>query len=93
MEQDGGFFVTLFKNNLTAEQLAKLGLNDRQLKAVEYVKGKGRITNKEYQSLNTISERTASRELSDLTEKQVFKSSETKGAGSYFYLTGTTITP
>src|SRR5690606_36344338 len=64
MEQDGGFFVTLFKNNLTAEQLAKLGLNDRQLKAVEYVKGKGRITNKEYQSLNTISERTASRELS-----------------------------
>jgi len=92
IEQDGGFFVTLFKNNLTKEQLTKLGLNERQLKAVEYVKEKGKITNKEYQSLNTISERTASRELSDLVEKQVFNSSETKGAGSYFYLTGT-ITP
>lgn len=74
---------------MTPEQLTKLGLNDRQLKAVEYVKEKGKITNKEYQSLNTISERTASRELSELTEKQIFRSSETKGAGSYFYLTGT----
>ncbi len=92
IEQDGGFFLTLFKNNLTKEQLTNLGLNERQLKAVEYVKEKGKITNKEYQSLNTISERTASRELSDLVEKQVFNSSETKGAGSYFYLTGT-ITP
>ncbi|MGC4128672.1 MAG: ATP-binding protein [Bergeyella sp.] len=92
VEQEGGFSVTLFKNNLTTEQLSKLGLNDRQLKAVEYVKEKGKITNKEYQTLNTISERTASRELSDLVEKQVLKSSEAKGAGSYFYLTGT-ITP
>jgi ATP-dependent DNA helicase RecG len=92
IEQDGGFFVTLFKNNLTKEQLAKLGLNDRQLKAVEYVKEKGKITNKEYQSLNTISERTASRELSELVEKQIFISSKIKGAGSFFYLTGT-ITP
>ncbi|MFA7444870.1 MAG: ATP-binding protein [Flavobacteriaceae bacterium] len=86
IEQDGGFFVTLFKNNLTSDQLIKLGLNNRQLKAVEYVKEKGKITNKEYQTLNSISERTASRELSELTDKQVLKSSETKGAGSYFYL-------
>lgn len=86
IEQDGGFFVTLFKNNLTSEQLTKLGLNERQLKAVGYVKEKGKITNKEYQTLNSISERTASRELSELTDKQVLKSSETKGAGSYFYL-------
>lgn len=92
IEQDGGFLVTLFKNNLTKEQLTKLGLNERQLKAVEYVKEKGKITNKEYQTLNSISERTASRELSELTDKQVLKSSETKGAGSYFYLTET-ITP
>lgn len=88
IEQDGGFFVTLFKNSLTAEQLTKLGLNDRQLKAVEYVKEKGRITNREYQTINSISERTASRELSDLVDKEVLKSSETKGAGSYFYLFG-----
>ncbi|MCY4779876.1 hypothetical protein ORI89_09450 [Sphingobacterium sp. UT-1RO-CII-1] len=35
IEQDGGFSVTLFKNKLTVEQLTKLGLNERQLKAVE----------------------------------------------------------
>jgi ATP-dependent DNA helicase RecG len=86
IEENGGMSVTLFKNKLTAEQLTKLGLNERQQKAVGFVKEKGRITNKEYQSLNSISERTASRELSELTEKKVFKSSETKGAGSYFYL-------
>lgn len=85
-ERDGGFLVTLFKDNLTEEQLLKLGLNERQLKAVEFVKEKGRITNKEYQSLNSISERTASRELSELTEKLILKSSDTKGAGSFFYL-------
>ena len=58
--------VTLFKDNLTEEQLVKLGLNDRQVKAVIYVKEKGRITNSEYQKLNETSERTASRDLEEL---------------------------
>lgn len=39
-EQDGGFIITLFKDNLTEEQLTKLGLNDRQLKAIFFVKEK-----------------------------------------------------
>ncbi len=85
-EHNGGFLVTLFKDKLTKEQLVKLGFNARQVKAVQYVKERGKITNKEYQDLNTISERTASRELSELTEKKVLKSSKTKGAGSYFHL-------
>jgi hypothetical protein len=34
---------------LTEEQLTKLGLNARQIKAVLFVKEKGRISNKEYQ--------------------------------------------
>jgi predicted HTH transcriptional regulator len=45
-------------------------------RGVEYVKDKGKITNKEYQTLNSISERTASRDLSDLTDKRVLKSSD-----------------
>ncbi|WP_321332598.1 ATP-binding protein [uncultured Bacteroides sp.] len=47
-ERDGGFLVTLFKNNLSEEQLVRLGLNARQVKAVSYVKEKGRITNSDY---------------------------------------------
>ena len=58
--------VTLFKDNLTEEQLVKLGQNNRQVKAVIYVKEKGRITNSEYQKLNETSERTASRDLEEL---------------------------
>ena len=79
-EFQGGFLVTLFKDNLTEDQLAKLGLNDRQLKAVGFVKEKGKITNKEYQELNETSDRTALRDLENLTELNVFvKDGEKKG--------------
>lgn len=85
-EQDGGFIITLFKDNLTDERLIKLGLNDRQVKAVNHVKEKGKITNKEYQELNATTERTASRDLSDLVEKRIIKSSGIKGAGAFYTL-------
>lgn len=79
-ERDGGFIITLFKNSLTEEQLIKLGLNARQVKSVIFVKGKGRITNSEYQELNGTSARTASRDLEVLTELNVFvKEGEKKG--------------
>lgn len=87
-ERDGGFLVTLFKNALTRENLVEMGLNKRQLNAVEFVKKNLKISNKEYQILNQISERTASRELADLVNRQILASSETKGAGSYFYFAG-----
>lgn len=80
IEQDGGFSVTLFKNKLAGEQLTKLGLNERQLKAVEYVKEKGKITNREYQELNETSDRTASRDLENLVGLGIFiKEGEKKG--------------
>ncbi|MBI4646734.1 MAG: putative DNA binding domain-containing protein [Bacteroidia bacterium] len=85
-EQDGGFIVTLFKDNLNIEQLTKFRLNERQIKAVMFVKEKGKITNSEYQTLNETTERTASRDLSDLVEKQLFKSSGVKGAGAFYFL-------
>ncbi len=85
-EQDGGFIITLFKNNLTQEQLTKLGLNDRQVKAVIFAKEKGKITNKDYQSLNDCSRNTASNDLADLVQKGLFTPSEVKGAGAFYKL-------
>ncbi len=85
-EFQGGFFVTLFKDSLTNEQLIKLGLNERQLKSVSFVKEKGKITNKEYQELFSVSRETASRDLGELTEKGIFENSGSKGAGSFFRL-------
>jgi ATP-dependent DNA helicase RecG len=66
----------------------EMGINKRQLNAVEFVKKNLKISNKEYQILNQISERTASRELADLVNRQILTSSETRGAGSYFYFAG-----
>ena len=77
---DGGVLVTLYKDYLNEEQLRKLGLNERQIKAVEFVKENGKITNKEYQKLNDVSERTALRDFDELTNKSILnKRGEKKG--------------
>ncbi|RAV28830.1 DeoR family transcriptional regulator [Sinomicrobium soli] len=87
IEQEGGFSVTLFKNNLTTEQLDKLGLNDRQLKAVEYVKEKGKITNTELQELFGVSKATATRDLTELVEKyELFEKVGQTGAGTNYII-------
>jgi ATP-dependent DNA helicase RecG len=85
-EKEGGFIVTLFKDRFSEEELQKLELNARQIKAVQYVKEKGKITNSEYQEINEISDRTASREISELVKANVFEQSGTFGAGSFYQL-------
>jgi ATP-dependent DNA helicase RecG len=84
MELDGGFSITLFKDSISPEKLSKLGLNDRQVKAVFIVKEKGKITNSEYQEMLGVARRTATRDLAVLVEKGILKSSEAKGAGAYY---------
>jgi ATP-dependent DNA helicase RecG len=86
IELDGGFSITLFKDNISPEKPGKLGLNYRQVKAVLILNEKGKITNKEYQEINETTERTASRDLSDLVEKGIIKSSGIKGAGAFYTL-------
>jgi len=68
IELDGGFSITLFKDNISLEKLNKLGLNDRQIKAVLIVKEKAKITNSEYQELFDVSKATATRDLTELVE-------------------------
>ncbi len=86
VELDGGFSITLFKDNITPEKLTKLGLSDRQIKAVLILKERGKITNKEYQEIFGVARMTATRDLTELVDKGILKSSETKGAGSYYEL-------
>ncbi|MEK6646160.1 MAG: hypothetical protein AABY84_05765 [Candidatus Firestonebacteria bacterium] len=54
--------------------------NERQKKAIEYVKKKGSISRKEYKQLNGISHTIAHKELKNLAEKDIFK---IQGAGKY----------
>lgn len=89
IEQDGGILVTLFKNMYGAEQLQKMGLNERQVKAVLYVMEKGKITNSAYQEINKISKRTATNDLSLLVTKfNLLEKSGTFGAGIFYQLKG-----
>ena len=85
-ERYGGFMVTLFKDNFTEEQLMKLGLNQRQIKAVQYVKEKGRITNTEYQEINLIGKSTTIEELRSLVERKIFLRIGETGRGTFYEL-------
>jgi ATP-dependent DNA helicase RecG len=86
-EKEGGFIVTLFKDRFSEEQLQQLGLNDRQIKAVLYVIEKGKITNAEYQEMNNVSRRTATRDITELAENfKIIEQTGSAGAGSYYKL-------
>ncbi|MGK9476731.1 ATP-binding protein [Melioribacter sp. OK-6-Me] len=85
-ESAGGFQVTIFKDILTEEHLKKLGLNDRQIKAVLFVKDNGAITNSDYRDINNIGKTTATEELQELIEKDILISSGSKGRGANYVL-------
>ena len=86
VEENGVMTVTFYKDKWNEENLKKRGLNDRQIKAVMYVKENGKITNKEYQGINDCSRNTATNDLRDLIKKHVLKESGKKGAGSYYII-------
>ena len=70
--ESSGFWVVFRKDVINEEELRAKGLNDRQIKAVLYVKEKGRITNSEYQKLNSTISKTALRDLDDLINRNIF---------------------
>jgi ATP-dependent DNA helicase RecG len=85
-EVDGGFLVTIFKDKFSQEQIKKLNLNARQINAIHFLKEKNKITNKDYQLLNSVARNTASNDLADLVKKGLIIQSESKGAGSFYTL-------
>lgn len=85
-EEFGGFAVYFYKDIYTEEKLRKMGLNERQIKAVLYVKEKGKITNKEYQEICNTSERTATRDLSVLVNQEILEQVGVTGKGTNYIL-------
>jgi ATP-dependent DNA helicase RecG len=84
---DGSDFSVEFRKDIYhKEYLQTLNLNERQIKAILYVKGNGKITNSEYQKINDCSRNTASNDLSELVEKELLKPSGQKGAGAFYSL-------
>lgn len=64
------FWVTLRGDPAQAHRavLVKLGLNDRQIDAIDVMRERGRLTNREYQEFYGVSERTALYDLTGLVE-------------------------
>lgn len=81
-----GFWVEFRKDIFDMEYLKSLGLNERQIQSIKFIKENGKITNSEYQSNYGVARNTATRDLSEMVKKDILKSSETKGAGSYYEL-------
>jgi ATP-dependent DNA helicase RecG len=67
------FRTILSRDTFTENSLVRLGLNERQIKAIKYVKEKGRITNREYRQLTGLSDEGARKDLVGIIEKRVFK--------------------
>jgi len=80
------FSVTFDKDFYTDERLLALGLSDRQVLAVRYVREHGVITNKEYRELSHLSPRAALRELNDLCTREIFVKQGTTGRSTVYHL-------
>jgi predicted HTH transcriptional regulator len=84
---EGERFVTVIRRDwLTEGLMAQLGLNERQRKAVAYVRAHGRITNSDYRKLTGAIKKTASRDLDGLVAKGVLARMGTTGRGTSYYL-------
>jgi len=80
--------VTFYKDKWNEENLKKLNLNERQIKAVLFVKEKGEITNTEYQILCKLKKRQTTDDLKDMENKNIFIRIGSTGKGTYYILKG-----
>jgi predicted HTH transcriptional regulator len=82
------FKTILPRDMFTEVALQQLGLNERQIGAVKFIKNQGQITNKEYQENFGRKKRQATDDLKELENKGVIKKIGTTGRGTYYVLRG-----
>ena len=81
------FNLWFMKDIYTEDYLRQLGLNERQVKAVMYVKQKGSVTNREYREINkNISKPMASIDLNELVDRKIFERIGVTGRGTKYVL-------
>lgn len=86
VEEHGVMTVTFYKDKWNEENLRKLDLNKRQIKAVMYVKENDKISNQEYQVICETSNRTATRDLTELVSLKIFQQIGITGKGTKYVL-------
>lgn len=87
-QEDQGFSVIFKKDIFNEEYLGQQGLNDRQIKAVAFIREHGKITNSEFQILASIKKRQATKDLNDLEERQVISRVGKTGKGTHYIFKG-----
>jgi len=85
-QRGGEFTIALWRDWLTDEIVATLGLNDRQKLAIGYLKAQGKISNTEYQQVANSIKKTATRDLNDLKEKGIIEQRGNRGPGVHYVL-------
>ncbi|MBE9545612.1 MAG: hypothetical protein IMF02_14035 [Proteobacteria bacterium] len=83
-QRSDSFVVTLWRDWLTETVIDMLRLNDRQKKAIVFVKQNGSITNKQYQELTEITDRTALRDIKVLISKGVLQKMGKTGRATHY---------
>ena len=84
-EYQSGFLVEFRKDIYTEEYLRKLGLNERQIKAIAFLKEKGKISNKDYREMSGLSDEAARKDLNELMKKNMLDS-KGKGRSTHYIL-------
>ncbi len=87
-QRAGEFAASVARDWLTADVVARMGLNERQRTSLAHLKTQGRITNREYQAITGAIPRTAARDLRDLEQKGVVRKVGTTGRGAYYVAAG-----
>ncbi len=84
-EQRGDQFVTtIWRDWLTSKALENYDLKDGQLKAIQFVKKNGRISNSDYRELTGLPKKTATRHLEELVKQNLFTQVGKTGRGVYY---------
>ncbi|MEO6723644.1 MAG: ATP-binding protein [Ferruginibacter sp.] len=86
VEHAGGIQTIFLKDIYTEEYLNQLGLDNRFVIALLFIKQHGNITNTKYQELLHVSKRTASNDLQLLLEKKLIAKIGTTGKGTFYIL-------
>ncbi len=83
-EEFGGFSVVFWKDIYNEQHLRKMGLNERQIKAVSFAKAHGNITISDFSRIiRDVSEKTLYRDLQDLVKRGILKAEGEKKGRKY----------
>ncbi len=82
-QRQGSFVVTLWRGWLSDRLINRFKLNERQMKAIDFLRSHERITNTQYQEITGTKRKTASRDLEDMVTQGIFKRVGEK-RGSYY---------